>query len=187
MKRMRLVMLLATAVILLQSAGGFCQKTPWDITLTMFTAASDKVVLKRVETYFEESNSSVGYLEGEIANNTQYDIASAFFSTYLKDSAGNLSLAVGGNNGIAGEDVIILGDGTIVTDVIKSGKSGYFRTWLDSDTKTYSIVMQYRTVSPHIPGDIDDDGDVDFDDFFILADNFGKTAATAAAKVATGK
>ena len=24
-----------------------------------------------------------------------------------------------------------------------------------------------------IPGDIDEDGDVDFDDFFILADNFG--------------
>jgi hypothetical protein len=31
-------------------------------------------------------------------------------------------------------------------------------------------------MAPAIPGDIDRDGDVDFDDFFLLADNFGKTA-----------
>ena len=44
-------------------------------------------------------------------------------------------------------------------------------------TKLFGILMVFvlHTPSWSITGDLDRDGDVDFDDFFLFSDNFGKT------------
>ena len=44
-------------------------------------------------------------------------------------------------------------------------------------TKLFGIMIAVvlQTPSWSITGDLDRDGDVDFDDFFLFSDNFGKT------------
>jgi hypothetical protein len=52
-----------------------------------------------------------------------------------------------------------------------------FPTWIITMTKLLLILMVFvlHTPSWSITGDLDRDGDVDFDDFFLFSDNFGKT------------
>lgn len=42
---------------------------------------------------------------------------------------------------------------------------------------TIACLMTLTGAAWAVKGDLDRDGDVDFDDFFIFADNFGKTGA----------
>ena len=67
---------------------------------------------------------------------------------------------------------------------IEPGGRGYSLNNLNcidciNDATKLHFTITYETMVPAIPGDIDRDGDVDFDDFFLLADNFGKTALMA--------
>lgn len=176
----RLVGLLVLALVLPKVGGAV--ESPWNIKLSKYSSISDKVALKRIETTKE---SGYYYIRGEVINNTLYEIYLVRMNMSFKDSTGSIRLQ--DHTYAYGEDLIqVIND--IYTEMIKPGKTGFFETELRSDDvpaniKTYSISVEFGKSSPTLRGDINNDGTVDFTDFFILADNFGKTSVAPSAKL----
>ena len=89
---------------------------------------------------------------------------------YLRDADRQILDAVRKN--AIGDEVVDLAD--LSTDAIGHGKTGFFEGKLCCDTDdfgwndvvSYTISIEYSRHIELIPGDIDKDGRVDYDDFF---------------------
>ena len=148
------------------------------LVLEGVSVLSDSILIRGLElSSYDFFDSPRVNVKGEIYNGTGYFIYFVDLTFFHKDSTGSIisrSFARA-----QGETIIDLS--VVTVDAIAPGATGF----LDSefyresdypleDLVSYSISIDFDTQSEHIPGDIDRDGDVDFDDFFALADNFGR-------------
>ena len=114
----------------------------------------------------------------EVVNNTKINIFLVYVDLSYMNEEGQIMHSDW--YGVPGLTVMETNDGLQVTGIEPGGRgyrSGFmFCTDCINDATKLHFTITYDTMAPAIPGDIDRDGDVDFDDFFLLADNFGKTA-----------
>jgi hypothetical protein len=132
-------------------------------------------------------------ISGEVRNGTNYEIYSVRVTAFAKDLNGGILEDV---HGLAiGETMIETSSGW-VTESIRPGATGFFSfpmccSWSGNtirpgfdigDIASYSMSISFRSEVTTLIGDINRDGSVDFDDFFLLSDNFGKSVPAIAAK-----
>lgn len=118
---------------------------------------------------------------GEVMNGTEFTLAFVKVNFTFRDT----------RNAVIGLEYTYIRGVTVElrfvsTDTgLRPGETAPFRLFTNVPWGSYALLSQtvtYDRVEDKIPGDIDEDGDVDFDDFFILADNFGRSVAGAAGK-----
>jgi hypothetical protein len=163
-----------------------------NVTLDGVGSPSDFVNVVRFEPYFSRSGNP--YCEVVIENETNYELYWADLTLVWKDSLGIP---------IASQEWSFEGEGSAlvrdrVYNTIPPGTMGIFQgvavpygeeemlTKIKQEAKTVSIALEWETIEESLVGDLDGDGDVDLQDFFLLADNFGKIASQAASKPVVG-
>jgi len=135
------------------------------------------------ETKF--SDGVYPYIQVEVVNKTKHTIYYVIPFSLVMDRHGTI-LGSAGSAWPAYGSAVALNKYGEQEKAIPPGGRGLSRQparWFDlfvyNDASQIHFTITYETAVPAIQGDIDRDGDVDFDDFFILADNFGKTAEVA--------
>ena len=156
-----------------------------DIELEKFTAPSSLVEMVDFSVYIEDVGSDERvYVSAVFENGTVFELYFVKGNVIYKDSTGTP---------VHTEDLYFKGEtefeyreGSFTSSVPPNTMGiGKFQVAILEETteevvktkaKTAVIALSWQQNYPSVKGDLDEDGDVDFDDFFILADNFGKSA-----------
>lgn len=170
--------ILALMLLLIFFASTQAQEFP----LESVSSLSDKVTFSRITASIDDRGRIE--ISGEVLNETLYEIYFVRTRFNLKDADG--AIIEQDYAFASGETIRDIGSG-ISTEVIEPGKTGFFEeTVSDEDviaaTVSFSASIAFDKQVESIKGDIDNDGDVDLQDFFIFADNFGKRVTAIASK-----
>lgn len=163
-----------------------------NVTLDGVSSPSDFVSVVKFEPFID--NRGAPNFTVTLENKTNYELFSVYAMMIWKDS-----LEVP----IASVEWSFEGQGSAfywdrIRNTIPPNTMGILRgkavSYSDQDlypkileeTITVSIALSWNTIEESLIGDLDGDGDVDLQDFFLLADNFGKIASQAASKPVVG-
>ena len=135
---------------------------------------NDQVFLVTETMNITEDFSGDVKIFGEVRNDTNFTLKFVEVIFTFRDSTGKI---LGLENTFVDGDTVPTSFSTTDTGInpLKSAPFDLFTNVVSTEVDTFEVRVSYGTVEERIKGDLDDDGDVDFQDFLLFADNFGKT------------